>query len=597
MSDFMIRFLICNLLIGGIIGMILAAERLLKNILSGRMQYNLWLVLLALLTVPFLPIRPVSLLQVFAWIANLSHSDFTNPGAARHAAAGPDLSGTADWMNDFALSVGSKTPATVGLVLCAIWMAGMLVMTVPVIKSSVRLHTLKKSALPLQNPEIRVLYAGCLAEMGITRHIPVYSTAFLKSPVIAGFLKPGIYLPIHLISDFPPSDIRYIFLHELQHYRHKDALVNYAMNLAGILYWFNPAVWFALKEMRSDREIACDTSVLKMLKEEDYEAYGDTLIRFAERLSLTPFPFAAGLGGNMRQMERRIRNIASYEKPTFQKQLRGAAVFSVITLLLFGTAPVFSTYAAEDDHYQWMPSDRKLSLVDLSAYFEGRDGSFVLYDLNEDRWSVYNMEYAVTRTSPDSTYKIYDSLFALEEGIITPDNSFLAWDKEEYPFDAWNADQTLPSAMASSVNWYFQRLDEQLGKFHLGSYIQKIGYGNEDISGDLSSYWMESSLKISPVEQVALLTSLYKNRFGFAPENIQAVEESICLSSSANGSLYGKTGTGRIDGQNVNGWFVGYVEASDNVCFFAANIRGEDAAGSCAADITSSILSDLHIWD
>ncbi len=61
------------------------------------------------------------------------------------------------------------------------------------------------------------------------------------------------------------------------------------MNFAGVVYWFNPLVWYALKEMRNDREVACDTSVLKMLEEDDYENYGNTLINFAEKVSLLLF--------------------------------------------------------------------------------------------------------------------------------------------------------------------------------------------------------------------------------------------------------------------------------------------------------------------
>lgn len=114
--------------------------------------------------------------------------------------------------------------------------------------------------------------------MGIRSDIPVYSTAFLKSPVIAGFLKPCIYLPIHLISDYNESVMRYILLHELQHYRHHDAIASYMMNLAGVVYWFNPLVWHALREMRNDRDVACDTSVLKMLEDNAYEDYGNTIV-------------------------------------------------------------------------------------------------------------------------------------------------------------------------------------------------------------------------------------------------------------------------------------------------------------------------------
>ena len=62
--------------------------------------------------------------------------------------------------------------------------------------------------------------------------------------------------------------------------------------------------------------------------------------------------------------------------------------------------------------------------------------------------------------------------------------------------------------MNSSVNWYFQSLDEQLGAVSVQAYLHKIGYGNEDLNSDFSSYWMEASLKISPIEQVELLTKL-----------------------------------------------------------------------------------------
>ena len=391
--------------------------------------------------------------------------------------------------------------------------------------------------------------------------------------------------------------MRYMLLHELQHYKHHDAIGSFLMNLAGVVYWFNPLVWYALKEMRNDREVACDTSVLKMLEEDAYEDYGNTLINFAEKVSLTPFPFAAGLGGNMEQMKRRIINIASYEKPTFTKRLKGMTAFVLTAVLLLGFAPFISTYAADENYYQWDSSSENVTYVDLSTYFGEYKGSFVLYDLENDAWSIHDMEHATLRVAPNSTYKIYDALFGLEEEIITPENSFIAWNGETYPFEAWNADQTLQSAMNSSVNWYFESVDEQLGSSSVYNYIQEIGYGNENISGDYSTYWMESSLKISPIEQVELLTKLQNNSFGFASENINAVKDAICLSSSDAGTFYGKTGTGRVNGQDVNGWFIGYIETADNTYFFATNISADsDATGGNATEITMSILSDMNIW-
>lgn len=597
MANFMIHFLICNLFISGIIGILLIAKWIFKNNLSNRMQYNLWFLLLGLLTVPFIPFRLIGFPQILSWIGNLNNSPTSNTRTAIGETVGINPFENANWMNDFTLSVNSETPSIVSYILLSIWLVGILAMIILVIKSSLRLRTLEKSALPLQNQEVRRLYHQCLEEMRIHKDIPVYSTAFLKSPIIVGILKPRIYLPIHLISDYNESDMRYMLLHELQHYKHNDALASYFMNLAGVVYWFNPLVWYALKEMRNDREVACDTSVLKMLKEDAYEDYGNTLINFAEKISLAPFPFSTSLGGNMKQMKRRIINIASYEKPTFIKQLKGMIAFLLTTILLLGFAPFISTYAADESHYQWNSSSENISYIDLSTYIGEYEGSFVLYDLENDAWSIYDIDHATLRVSPNSTYKIYDALFGLEEGIITPEDSFIAWNGENYPFEAWNADQTLQSAMNASVNWYFQSVDEQLGVTDLCNYIQKIEYGNENISGNFPSYWMESSLKISPIEQVELLTNLYNNSFDFSPVNINAVKSSILLSSSDDGTLYGKTGTGRVEGNDVNGWFIGYIEAANNTYFFATNIGADGGASSSTAmEITMSILSDLQIW-
>ena len=596
MADFMIRFLICNLILSGIIGILLIAKRLFKNILSARMQYNLWFLLLALLTAPFLPFHLVGFPQFFSWLKSLINSPVSVTAAAVGEAVKINATGNKDRINDLALSVNNGASYIAGYILFGIWIAGILAMVILVIKSSHSLRKLEKSALPLQNPEVRRLYHRCLTDMDIHRNIPVYSTAFLKSPIIVGLLKPRIYLPIHLISDHNESDMRYMLLHELQHYKHKDAIAGYLMNLAAVVYWFNPLVRYALKEMRNDREIACDASVLMMLEEDAYEDYGNTLINLAEKVSLSPFPFAAGLGGSMDQMKRRIISIASYEKPTFMKRLKGVMAFVLIAVLLSDFAPFISTYAADESHYQWDASSLNVSYVDLSAYFGEYEGSFVLYDLKNDTWSIHDKERASLRVAPNSTYKIYDALFGLEEGVITSENSFIAWDGETYPFEAWNADQTLRSAMNSSVNWYFQTVDKQLGASVVCSYIQEIGYGNENISDDPSTYWLESSLKISPIEQVELLVKLQNNSFGFAPENINALKDAICLSSSDAGTFYGKTGTGRVDDRDVNGWFVGLLETGDNTYYFATNIQNNsNATGSIASEITTKILSDMNI--
>ncbi len=594
MADFGIRFFLCNIFICVITAILLITKRVLKNHFTNRMQFNLWFLLLGLLAVPFMPFRPIEFFQIFSWFGKLKNTALSS---IIKPAANINMSVSTKQINDFALSVSNKTPCIVGLILFGIWLIGVIAMFLLVIKSKMHLNILKKSSLSLQNETVRILYNNCLSEMKIKRNVPIYSTAFLKAPIIIGLFIPRIYLPIHLISDFNPMHMRYILLHELQHYKHKDALAGYLMNLAGILYWFNPLVWFALKEMRDDREVACDTSVLKLLKESEYEDYGNTLINFAEKISLNSFPFAAGISGNMNQLQKRIINISSYKKPSVYRKSKGVIAFGIMAVIFLRITPMLSTYSVQQNQYKWNIPPEKISIIDLSSYFDEYEGSFVLYDLKNDTWRIYNMEHATLRTAPNSTYKIYNALFGLEEGIITPSDSFMIWNGTDYPFDAWKANQNLYSAMQYSVNWYFQQIDKQLGTAVIQNYIRKIGYGNENINSNLSSYWLQSSLKISPVEQVELLTDFYNNSFNFVSENINAVKDSICLFSSENKSFYGKTGTGRIDGQDVNGWFIGFLEINNNTYFFAANIQSDsNAAGSSAAEIAKTILSELNIW-
>lgn len=185
MADFMIRFFLCNVLIGGIIGILLLSKWIFKDILSSRMQYNLWFLLLGLLAVPFIPFRPISLPQMTLWLYSLRNASASDIGTAMGEAAGADPSGNADWMNDFALSVSSGSPSVIGYILFAIWITGTVTMILLVIKSSLRLHTLENTKAALFYT-IRKMIHGTYT----TGNMPLYG--FLQTPPIK-YMMP--YLP------------------------------------------------------------------------------------------------------------------------------------------------------------------------------------------------------------------------------------------------------------------------------------------------------------------------------------------------------------------------------------------------------------------
>src|SRR5699024_1635360 len=147
-------------------------------------------------------------------------------------------------------------------------------------------------------------------------------------------------------------------------------------------------------------------------------------------------------------------------------------------------------------------------------------------------------------------------------------------------------------------NWYFQDIDQKLGKEQLQHYFDKISYGNKNLSANLDSYWMESSLKISPIEQVQLLYELEENKYSFNEDNIQAIEKAIHIDDQRNGKLHGNSGTGTINSKDMYGWCIGFVKRTDRTFYFAANTQYEDgqATGNMAAEITTQILHDKYIY-
>lgn len=562
------------------------------------MQYNLSIIFLAVLIVPFLPINSAP--SSISWRHLLTASSSTNGDIQTTFLSGNGYN--LDKINDFAVSVSTQIPTFIHTLLVFFWSIGIFIMFFLLYRSVKQVKALHSSALPLQNEELNALYIECLNEVNSKHTIPIYSTAFLKSPVLAGFLHPRIYLPIHLISDFnagtiSATDIRYMLLHELQHYKHKDILIGYLINTVNVFYWFNPLIWYFLKRIRQERELACDSAVLQLLKETEYKSYGNTLINFAETIALSPFPLTMGISGNIKQLKGRILNIASFHQPTFKQKIRGYLICIFVSTIIIGCIPILSVYASDQTGYHFDTTEKNITQLNLSSNFGDYTGSFVLYDQATDKWNIYNIDNASTRIPPNSTYKIYDALLGLESGIITPEHSTFTWNGEPCPFESWESDQDLTSAMHNSVNWYFQAIDSQAGFQSVKTFLQTINYGNQNTGTNLNLYWTDFSLKISPIEQVELLQNFYQNNFHFDRKNIQAVKNALLLSTTSSGSLYGKTGTGRVNGKDVNGWFVGYIESDNNTYYFATNIQApSNATGSQATEITETILSDFGIW-
>ncbi len=569
---------------------IMLGRRIFQKQLSAKGQYHLWFLLLIALILPFIPVQLLPF--EYSYIAlDVNQSNGISPSFMI-----TEEVQNSNWMQDYSISVNRSNLEYLNIMTAWIWIAGMLVITVLVVKAWLEVKMIKRTIYRLENKDVQFLFEQCKKQLNISGHLVVGESPLVKSPMTFGLFKNYVVLPVNFDEWLSMDEIKYIFLHELTHYKSKDIATNYVIVIFQIIYWFNPLVWIAFRKMRLDREIACDHAVLSSIDENDHKDYGMTIINFVDKVSRHKNVILANqFNGSKKQLKSRIERIASYTKESKLLKLKGSAVFAILGVLVASQVPLISAMANHNNHYDF--KGEKAHYIDLSEHFTGYDGSFVLYDIQADQYQIYNKDKSTLRVSPNSTYKIYSALFGLESNLISGENSTIKWNGTKYPFDSWNSEQNLKTAMKNSVTWYFQELDKrnQAGIIH--SYLKRINYGNSDMSGGINQFWLESSLKISPVEQVQLLKDLYTNQFGFKEKNIQTVKEAIKLEEKNDEILSGKTGTGNVNGNEINGWFIGYVENRENTYFFATNIQNEEnASGKKAAEITLSILRDKGIY-
>ena len=236
-----------------------------------------------------------------------------------------------------------------------------------------------------------------------------------------------------------------------------------------------------------------------------------------------------------------------------------------------------------------------LELADLITGTEPIDGAFVLLDGQTGQLRYYQRERARRRYLPASTFKIPNTLIALETGVASGPDFPLPWDSSAAPTTraAWARDQTLATAFRNSVYWYYQELARRVGEGRMRDWLARLDYGNQDMGG-LDNFWLRGDLRISPEEQVRFLRRLHDGDLPVSARSRAIVRELMLLEDAGAYRLYGKTGSSDVTPTRENGWLVGFVEVGDGVHYYALNMEGEtvweDWPPGARADLVVRIL-------
>lgn len=246
------------------------------------------------------------------------------------------------------------------------------------------------------------------------------------------------------------------------------------------------------------------------------------------------------------------------------------------------------------------------SALDFASHFEGFAGCALLLtrDRHLEQRYEFGPEHCALPLSPCSTFKIPNAMIGMQEHVISGPDHLKQWDGTERERPATNRDHSLATAIENSVVWYFQDLAREVGLERMQAWLDRLDYGNRDISGGIDQFWLGNSLRISARQQLEFLVELKHETLPFRHRVQQATQEMLVQDSDLPGTLHGKTGSCRGDGGAPDhGWFIGWIDwhtetpRNPSTTWFVINISGDDAWGTKARPIALALLAELQSGD
>lgn len=199
-------------------------------------------------------------------------------------------------------------------------------------------------------------------------------------------------------------------------------------------------------------------------------------------------------------------------------------------------------------------------------------GTIVIQSDKDRTTYVWNAKRSTQRFASASTFKILNTLIAIDEGVIDPENGQFAWDGTIHEFPEWNKNLSLAMAYKASCVWCYQKLAEQIGATKYLHHLRRAQYGEIDVPFTGTTFWLDGSFRVSAVEQIRLLRSVYNRELPYKGSSYDALGSIMLADFTPNYRLYAKTGWARRANPEI-GWYIGYVETSTDVWFFATNLN------------------------
>ena len=335
--------------------LILGLKPLYKNKFSKRWQYYIWIVVALRFLLPFTPDTTIigSLFEKFDTAA-ITNEIPTNPNVPVPADTGNSKAEPIQTNREIT-TAAMREPFNKYVCLFFIWSALALVLFVRKITVYQGfIQYIKAGNKEVSDIKILNLLSDCEEKLNIKTRVELSCNPLIASPMLIGFFRPRIILPV---GEWEDKELSYIFVHELIHYKQRDMFYKWLIQIVVCVHWFNPFVYLLEKEVNKSCELSCDEKVISILNEKAKREYGDTLISFLKSNNLYKSSLASvTLTEGAEQLKERLGAIMKFRKKS-KAIIAITAIFTAAVCVCFFVTGAYAAPSAANDMKTWKDSE------------------------------------------------------------------------------------------------------------------------------------------------------------------------------------------------------------------------------------------------
>lgn len=331
--------------------LILIIKKVFAKTMSPKWHYYIWLLLIIRLILPVMPESSFSALNLYYYsVEQLKELGGVEEQADSYNGVQPEINQERPSGNSQNIPGGMNQPIgngeevipnqsdritvdTLLMLLTYIWLVGMAILSIYTILINIAFSMKVRRSYRLSyHIRANQILEECKQITGIKKKILLYTTPEDRTPSLYSLFHSRILVSEVYFDKLSEKELKYIFLHELSHYKRKDIAINWILTLLQIVYFFHPLLWYSFRKIREDCEVSCDAKALSYLSEEEYVGYGSAMIKLIRLFSESNFiPVTAGLWKHQSNYKRRIIMITKFKKYKWPNTL-----LTIILILMIG---------------------------------------------------------------------------------------------------------------------------------------------------------------------------------------------------------------------------------------------------------------------